>query len=105
MLNQIVQTAREAARQAESNFIAQHGEPAYCGFGWVEVYVDRTNSREAKELLALGFRKSYKPRCLTLWSPGAYHGQSMDVREAGAHAFAKVLSQAGLQAYACSRAD
>jgi len=101
----IVAKARAAAVQAETEFLARHGEPAYCGFGWVEVYVGRTNSREAKELIASGFRKSYKPKCLTLWSPGAYHGQSMDVKEAGAHAFAEVLRGVGLQAYACSRAD
>ena len=105
MIREIVQTAQQAAVQAESEFLAQHGEPAYCGFGWVEVYVDRTNSKQAKELIASGFKKSYKPKCLSLWSPGAYHGQSMDVKEAGAHAFAEVLSQAGLKAYACSRAD
>ena len=105
MLGKIVQTAFTAARQAEADYLAQHGEPGYCGFGWVEVYVDRTNSKEARELIAAGFRKSYKPRCLTLWSPGAYHGQSMDVKEAGAHAFARVLSNSGLKAYACSRAD
>jgi hypothetical protein len=29
----------------------------------------------------------------------------MDVKEAGAGAFAQVLQQAGLKAYACSRAD
>ena len=105
MINQIVQNARAAAVLAETDFLARHGEPAYCGFGWVEVYVDRTNSKEARELIAAGFRKSYKPRCLTLWSPGAYHGQGMDVKEAGAHAFARVLSNSGLKAYACSRAD
>ena len=105
MISQIVQNAQQAAVQAESEFLAQHGEPAYCGFGWVEVYVDRTNSKEAKELIASGFKKSYKPKCLSLWSPGAYHGQSMDVKEAGAHAFAEVLTKAGLKAYACSRAD
>ena len=105
MLSQIVQDAFTAARQAEADFRARHGEPGYCGFGWVEVYVERTNSKQAKELIAAGFKKSYKPRCLSLWTPGAYHGQSMDVREAGAHAFAEVLSKSGLKAYACSRAD
>jgi hypothetical protein len=105
MISQIVQNAQQAAIQAESEYLAKHGEPMYCGFGWVEVYVDRTNSKEAKELLAAGFKKSYKPKCLSLWSPGAYHGQSMDIKEAGAHAFAEVLQKAGLKAYACSRAD
>lgn len=97
--------ATQASIQAENDYIAKHGEPAYCGFGWVEVYVERTNSKEAKALLAVGFRKSYKPKCLTLWTTGAYHGQSMDVKEAGSDAYAKVLKNYGFRAYACSRAD
>jgi hypothetical protein len=105
MLGQIVQEAFTAARVAEADYLARHGEPMYCGFGWVEVYVDRTNSKEAKELLAAGFKKDYKPKCLTVWNPGGSHTQSMDIKEAGASAFAKVLTKAGLKAYACSRAD
>jgi hypothetical protein len=105
MLGQIVQEAFTAARVAEADYLARHGEPMYCGFGWVEVYVDRTNSKEAKELLAAGFKKDYKPKCLTVWNPGGSHTQSMDIKEAGASAFAEVLTKAGLKAYACSRAD
>jgi len=105
MLGQIVQEAFTAARVAEADYLAKHGEPMYCGFGWVEVYVDRTNSKEAKELLAAGFKKDYKPKCLTVWNPGGSHTQSMDIKEAGASAFAEVLTKAGLKAYACSRAD
>ena len=105
MLSQIVQEAFTAARAAEADYLARHGEPMYCGFGWVEVYVDRTNSKEAKELLAAGFKKDYKPKCLTVWNPGGSHTQSMDIKEAGASAFAEVLTKAGLKAYACSRAD
>ena len=105
MLNQIVQEAFTAAKTAEADYLAQHGEPGYCGFSWVEVYVDRTNSKQAKELLAAGFRKDYKPKCLTVWNPGGSGTQSMDIKEAGAHAFAEVLRNAGLKAYACSRAD
>ena len=105
MLNQIVQNAFTAAKQAEANYRAQYGEPGYCGFAWVEVYVERTNSKQAKELLAAGFRKDYKPKCLTVWNPGGSGTQSMDIKEEGARAFAEVLSKAGLRAYACSRAD
>ena len=97
--------AQTAAINAEQAFIAQYGEPMYCGFGWVEVYVDRTNSKQAKELLAAGFKKDYKPKCLTVWNPGGSHTQSMDIKEAGATAFAEVLTRAGLKAYACSRPD
>ena len=56
MISQIVNQAFTAARQAEADYLAKHGEPGYCGFGWVEVYVDRTNSKEAKELIAAGFQ-------------------------------------------------
>ena len=105
MLSQIVQEAFTAARAAEADYLARHGEPMYCGFGWVEVYVDRTNSKEAKELLKVGFKKSWRAKCLNLWSPGGYNGQSMDVKEAGAHAYAEVLSKYGFKAYMGARAD
>ena len=97
--------AKTASITAEANYIAQYGESAYCGFGWVEVYVNRTNSKEAKALIAVGFSKSYKPKCLTLWTTGTYHGQSMDVKEAGSSAYAAVLKANGFRAYPCSRAD
>ena len=105
MLNQIVEEAFVAARQAEADFRARHGEPGYCGFAWVDVYVDRTNSKQAKELIAAGLKKDYKPKCLSVWNPGGSGTQSMDIKEAGAHAFAEVLRTAGLRAYAGSRAD
>jgi len=97
--------ARQAAIQAENNFLAKHGEMAYCGFAWVDVYVERTNSKEAKELLKIGFKKSWRPKCLNLWSPGGYNGQSMDVKEHGAVAYAAVLEKYGFRAYMGSRAD
>lgn len=100
-----VQTAFTAAKTAEAAFRAQHGEPFYCGFAWVEVSVNRTNSKEAKELLAAGFRKDYKPKCLSLWNPGGSGSQSMELKEAGADAFAAVLRNAGFDAYAQTRAD
>jgi len=100
-----VQTAITAAKAAEAKFRAHNGEPMFCGFSWVEVLVERTNSKEAKELLAAGFRKDYKPKCLSLWNPGGSSTQSMLVKEAGADAFAAVLRAAGFDAYAQSRAD
>ena len=41
--------AKLAADKAQSDHLAEHGEDAYCGFGWVEVYVERTNSRAKDE--------------------------------------------------------
>lgn len=97
--------AEVAANLAQANFLKQHGEMAYCGFAWVNVFVDRTNSKEAKELMSIGFKKDYRPKCLNLWKPGAYNGQSMDVLEAGARAYADVLKKHGFRAYMGSRAD
>jgi hypothetical protein len=76
-----------------------------CGFAWVEVYVDRVNSKQARELLAAGFKKDYKPRCLSFWNPGDLPVQNIDIKEAGADAMAVYLKSLGLTAYSGSRLD
>jgi len=81
------------------------GERDACGFGWVEVYVDRTNSKQAKELIAAGFKKDYKPKCLSMWDPAGVPTQSISVKEAGAYAYATYLQGLGLRAYGLSRLD
>ena len=101
----VVQNAINAAKVAGQLSYQQVGERDCCGFAWVEVYVTRTNSKEAKELLAAGFRKDYKPKCLTMWNPSGLGTQSMTPKEAGAYAMAEVLTNAGFRAYAGSRMD
>ena len=76
-----------------------------CGFAWVDVFVDRTNSKQAKELIKAGFRKDYKPKCLSMWNPGDVNVQNIDIKEAGADAMATYLRGLGLTAYAGSRLD
>ena len=76
-----------------------------CGFAWVDVFVDRTNSVQAKELIAAGFKKDYKPKCLSMWNPGGLGVQNIDTKEAGAEAYATYLRALGLKAYAGSRLD
>ena len=83
----------------------EYGEPMYCGFAWVDVSVERTNSREAKLLESVGFRKSYRAKTMTLWDPAQHRGQSMDCKEVGAQAYAEVLRAHGFKAYMGSRAD
>jgi len=97
----------ELAKQASIEMYDKMGrKDAYaCGFAWVEVYVDRTNSKQAKELLAAGFRKDYKPKCLSFWNPGDLPVQNIDIKEAGAYAYATYLQGLGLKAYAGSRLD
>jgi len=93
----------EAAGRAE--YAKWGGDRGACGFSWVEVYVDRTNSKQAKELIRAGFRKDYKPKCLTLWDPAGLPVQNVDVKEVGAQALATYLQALGLKAYGCSRLD
>ena len=96
-------TAVAAAQQAETEFRARHGEPGYCGFAWVKVS-EKASTKLGRALKTVGFRKSYNGG-LDLWNPGGSGTQSMDIKEAGAEAYAEVLRKFGINAYACSRAD
>ena len=97
----IQQKAKMAGKTAIHDFLNdwnektggnEYGEPMYCGFAWVDVYVTRTNSKEAKLLESVGFKKSYRAK-------------SMDCREVGAQAYADVLRAYGFRASMGSRAD
>lgn len=73
-----------------------------CGFAWVNV-------KPGNSAFANWLKKSSKAR------PDSYYGgvtiwvsefnQSMQKKEVYAHAFAKVLAEAGVKAYAASRMD
>jgi hypothetical protein len=100
-----IRSGKALAEQAGLAMYQRIGERDACGFGWVEVYVDRTNSKQAQELIKAGFRKDYKPKCLTMWDPAGVPTQSISVKEAGADAYATYLTALGLKAYGCSRLD
>jgi len=111
--------AEAACRKAQQEYLDnwvnttggnQYGEPMYCGFAWVTVYPEhkgntRAGKAERKILEAMGFRKDWTGKAYELWNPGNYAGQSMDVKEVGAQAYAEVLRTAGFNAYMGSRAD
>ena len=100
--------AKSLARASAQKFFYERlgGVDQYaCGFAWVNVYVDRTNSKQAKELIAAGFRKDYVPKRLTMWNPSELPVQNVDTLEAGASAMADHLRSLGLTAYAGSRLD
>jgi len=115
----ITQQAEAACRKAQQEFLDnwvnttggnQYGEPMYCGFAWVTVYPEhkgntRLGKAERKILEAMGFRKDWTGKAYELWNPTGYAGQSMDVKEVGAQAYAEVLRGAGFKAYMGSRAD
>ena len=106
MIKEAVARGIEAAQKASQAKYREIGGDQYaCGFAWVDVYVDRTNSKVAKELIAAGFRKDYKPKCVSMWNPGGLGVQNIDIKEAGAVAMAEVLREVGLKAYAGSRLD
>jgi hypothetical protein len=93
------------ARTAAKAFYDQHGDRDCCGFAWVDVYGVRSNSRLGKTLQSFGFRKSYTGS-LQLWSPCGSGTQSISIKEAGAEAYAKVITEKlGIKAYAGSRLD
>jgi hypothetical protein len=101
-----IQAGKALAEQAGMRMYQQiGGDRGACGFAWVEVYVDRTNSKQAQELIRAGFRKDYKPKCLSMWDPAGLPVQNIDIKEAGAYAYAEYLTQLGLNAYAGSRLD
>jgi len=102
-----IQQAKILAEQASIGMYEQMGrkDAFACGFAWVDVYVDRTNSKQAKELIKAGFKKDYKPKCLSFWNPGNLPVQNVDIKEAGADAMATYLRALGLNAYSGSRLD
>ena len=99
-------SAEMAARVAAKAFYQQHGDRGACGFAWVNIYGVRSNSRLGKTLASYGFRKEYTG-ALTLWNPSKAGVQSVDVLEAGAEAYARVIKdKLGLdKVYAGSRLD
>jgi hypothetical protein len=108
MIKEIVAKAVVAAQEASMKRYNEIGGDRFaCGFAWVDVYVDRTNSKEAKALIEAGFRKSYKSKCLDMWDPAGLPTQSISVKEAGAQAFADYFRQFFPEAriYASSRMD
>ena len=89
----------------EKNDSPGFGEPAYCGFAWVTLYGVKLSTKVGKEFKKIGFRRAWDGDGLQLWNPGGYGGQSMDLKEVGAKAYAQVLQNYGFEAYASSRAD
>ena len=117
--NTVATQANNAANIAKDAYLTkwkestggnEYGEPMYCGFGWVQCTPEnkgntRLGKQERAVLEAMGFKKDWTGKSYQLWNAGGYAGQSMDVKEAGAQAYADVLRTAGFKAYMGSRAD
>ena len=76
----------------------------YCGFAWVNIYKIKGNTKLGRAMKQAGYTKDYTG-AYQIYNPAGYGGQSMDVKEAGARAAAKVFEQYGFTAYPGGRAD
>jgi hypothetical protein len=103
-LQTIKSAALQHARDAAEAHLEQHGEHAYCGFAWVNIYGIKGNTKLGKRMKAAGFTKDYSG-AYSIWNPSGLGTQCMSTKEAGAYACAEVFKRAGFTAYAGSRAD
>jgi hypothetical protein len=99
---QLHNLAWAAAQKAAADFIAQYGEPCYCGFAWVNF---SGTTKFARELRKAGICSKSYDKGMDVWNPGGHNTQSMDIKETAAQAYASVLRQHGIDAYARSRPD
>ena len=103
-VTQIHSEALSAAHTASQSAFVQIGDGYPCGFAWVRIFGVKLNTKEGKLFKSLGFRKEYGGG-ISLWNPGGLPVQNVDVKYAGAEAYAAVLKKYGYSAYAESRLD
>ena len=111
-LDTVLTEAAIAARQAADDYFQDKlgGVDQFsCGFAWVNIYkykgqAIKGNTKLGKMLKQLGVRQDYT-RAFQVWNPASYPCQNVDTLEAGARAYAQVLTDAGFTAYAGSRLD
>ena len=103
---EIHEEALEAARNASTEAFARMGNKDNypCGFAWVNVSGIKLSTKLGKEFAAVDFKKSYYSG-IDLWNPSGSYVQNMDVKYAGAVAYAKVLQKYGIHAYPQERMD
>ena len=75
-----------------------------CGFAWVNVHGVKGNTKLGKMFKEAGITQDYT-RSFQVWNPAQFGCQNIDTLEAGARAYAQVLTSHGFTAYAGSRLD
>jgi hypothetical protein len=96
--------ASKAANVAAAKHIEEHGEYAYCGFAWVDIYGVKGSTKLGRKMKEAGFVKNYSGD-YSIWNPSGSHTQCMTTKEIGAKAAAEVFQKAGFISYSHSRAD
>lgn len=104
------ETATTAARTAADALYAQIGDRYPCGFAWVTYYPKHKGNTaagkaERKLFESIGFSKDWTGKAWQLRNPSRHITQNMDVKEAGAVAYAKVFRDAGYNVYSETRID
>lgn len=93
-----------AVKAASDKFTAIGGDNYPCGFAWVIVSNVKLSTKVGKEFANEGFSKSYY-KGIELWNPSGSNVQNVDIKYAGAAAYAAVLKKYGIDAYASERLD
>lgn len=102
-----VAAAKEAVKGAVAAWTKSYGSAEVagaCGFAWVKVSGVKLSTKVGKEFKELGFDKSYSGG-IDLWNPSGYGGQNVEIKYAGAKAYADVFTKYGYKAYAMDRLD
>jgi hypothetical protein len=101
----LVQAYTAAIKAATKKYDELGGDRFMCGFAWVDIYGIRGNSKLGKQLAGFGIKKDTYKKAFSIWDPAGLNVQNIDIKEAGADAFARVLESYGFTAYAGSRLD
>ena len=109
-LKVILAKAEQAAKNASEQVYNKYGTDhiGACGFAWVDIHAYegvpiKGNTKAGKALKAAGIEQNWN-RVFSQWC-NWYSGQNIDIKEAGARAYARVLEGYGFTAYAGSRLD
>ena len=103
-ITNIIAEAKQEARDAAVQHLSLHGEQAYCGFAWINIWGIKGNTKLGKRMKAAGFDKDYT-KAYSIWNPSGLGTQCMSTKEEGAYAAAEVFRAYGFRCSAGSRAD
>ena len=101
--------ARKVAIKAVDDFVAEHGEPMYCGFANVSIHPARgrfVSFMKKADVGSNGYGGGWRISYYDIMGDHKYsHTQSMSIKEEACEAFRDELRKYGLTVYAESRAD
>ena len=102
--------AKKKAVEAVDKFVAEHGEPMYCGFANVSIHPARgrfVSFMKKADIGSTGYGGGYRISYYDIMPQDHQYRmtQSLDIKEIACEAFRDELRKYGLTVYAESRAD